>query len=383
VRGGVELDKVTRIVGGEMHLADISLALEPGSFNVLLGRTRAGKTSLLRILAGLDRVTSGAVREDGVDVTHTDVRRRSVAMVYQQFVNYPSLTVYENIASPLRLARALGAPEIDRRVRETAAALRLDALLERLPAELSGGQQQRTAMARALVKDARLLLLDEPLANLDYKLREELRVEIQTLFKKSGAVVVYATTEPAEALLLGGQTAVLHEGRLLQCGPTLEVYGAPATAHVGQVFSDPQMNLLDVEVIEGRRARLSEDVEIALPAHLAGLPLGRVRLGVRAHHVRLAPADEGDVRIPARTLLEEISGSETLLHAETGGGAGTAGASITAQLPGVQRHALGAPIDLFLAGARLYAFSPDGPLLTAPPSGRPSPTLDGAAHGTH
>lgn len=379
MKGGVELDKVTRIVGGEVHLADISLTLEPGSFNVVLGRTRAGKTSLLRVLAGLDRATSGVLREGGADVTHVDVRHRSVAMVYQQFVNYPSLTVHENIASPLRQARSMGAPEIDRRVRETAAALRLDGLLDRLPAELSGGQQQRTAMARALVKDARLLLLDEPLANLDYKLREELRAEIQTLFKSRGAVVVYATTEPTEALLLGGHAAVLHEGRLLQSGPTLEVYSAPASSRVGQVFSDPQMNLLDVDVIDGRRARLSGDLDFALPPHLAGLARGRVRLGVRAHHVRLAPADEGDIRVPARTLLEEINGSETLLHAE----AGADGTPITAQLEGVQRHALGAPIDLFLAGARLYAFSPDGALLTAPPFGRPSPILaTGASHGT-
>src|SRR6185436_6373661 len=168
--------------------------LPRGSFNVLLGRTRAGKTSLLRLLAGLDRPTAGAIRSDGADVTHVDVRRRNVAMVYQQFVNYPSLTVYENIASPLRLREGLGRDAIDRRVRETAAALRLDDLLNRLPGELSGGQQQRTAMARALAKDADLLLLDEPLANLDYKLREELRVEIRRLFRGRDAVVVYATT---------------------------------------------------------------------------------------------------------------------------------------------------------------------------------------------
>jgi glycerol transport system ATP-binding protein len=386
VSGGIELEKVTRVVGGEVHLADITLTLEPGSFNVLLGRTRAGKTSLLRVLAGLDRVTSGAVREGGADVTRADVRRRSVAMVYQQFVNYPSLTVFENIASPLRQARGIGAEEIDRRVREAAASLRLEGLLDRLPAELSGGQQQRTAMARALVKGARLLLLDEPLANLDYKLREELRSELKSLFHPDrgpasgdrGAIVVYATAEPAEALLLGGQTAVLHEGRLLQSGPALEVYRAPATARVGQVFSDPEMNLLEVDVIGGRRARLSSDASftLPLPPHLHGLAEGRVALGVRAHHVRLAPVEEDDVRIPARTLLEEISGSETLLHAETGG---AGGAPITAQLDGVHRHPLGAPIDLFLAGARLYAFSPEGALLAAPAADHAP--LAPAAHG--
>ena len=158
MRQGIELDGITRVVGGETHLSDIHLRLEPGSFQVLLGRTRAGKTSLLRLLAGLDAPTAGRLRVEGQDVTHVDVRRRDVAMVYQQFVNYPSLTVYENIASPLRLAGKLDAQALDKRVRDTAAALRLEPFLQRLPAELSGGQQQRTAMARALAKDASLLL---------------------------------------------------------------------------------------------------------------------------------------------------------------------------------------------------------------------------------
>ncbi|MFY0584152.1 ABC transporter ATP-binding protein [Cystobacter fuscus] len=240
MKQGIELDAITRVVGGEIHLANIHLTLEPGSFHVLLGRTRTGKTSLLRLLAGLDKPTRGTVRVNGTDVTGVDVRERDVAMVYQQFVNYPSLTVYENIASPLRLAGKLDAKALDRRVRDTAAALRLEPFLQRLPAELSGGQQQRTAMARALAKDASLLLLDEPLANLDYKLREELRTEIRQLFQDRPAVVVYATTEPTEALLLGGQTVVLHEGRVLQTGPTLEVYRAPATEHVGRCSAIPR-----------------------------------------------------------------------------------------------------------------------------------------------
>ncbi|HLM43322.1 MAG TPA: ABC transporter ATP-binding protein, partial [Myxococcaceae bacterium] len=296
---GIELESVTRVVEGETHLADIHLKLEPGSFNVLLGRTRAGKTSLLRLLAGLDRPTSGRVLANGTDVTRVDVRRRDVAMVYQQFVNYPSLTVYENIASPLRLAGKLGKQDLDRRVRETAAALRLEPFLQRLPAELSGGQQQRTAMARALAKDASLLLLDEPLANLDYKLREELRTEIRQLFRDRPSVVVYATTEPTEALLLGGRTAVLDEGRVLQVGRTLEVYQSPATERVGLVFSDPQMNLWDAEVSADAGARLSPEVAFPLSAHLRGLAPGRYRLGVRAHHLRLAPGSPEDVRIPA------------------------------------------------------------------------------------
>ncbi|WNG33647.1 ABC transporter ATP-binding protein [Archangium violaceum] len=361
VRHGIELDRVTRVVDGELHLADINLKLEPGAFIVLLGRTRAGKTSLLRLLAGLDKPTSGRLLVDGADVTHVDVRRRDVAMVYQQFVNYPSLTVYENIASPLRLAGKLSKQDIDRRVRETAAALRLEPFLQRLPAELSGGQQQRTAMARALAKDTSLLLLDEPLANLDYKLREELRAEMRQLFRNRPAVVVYATTEPTEALLLGGKTVVLDEGRLLQQGPTLEVYQAPATERVGQVFSDPQMNLWDVEITADAGARLSPEVTFPLSGHLRALAPGRYRLGVRAHHVRLARAAPDDVRIPAHVEVEEVSGSETLVHAAH------AGLALGAQVEGVHRHPYGAPVELFVPPSKMFVFGPEGRLVAAPP----------------
>ncbi len=371
MKQGIELDRLGSVVGGEMHLADLDLRFEPGSFNVLLGRTRAGKTSLLRLMAGLDRPTTGVIRFDGVDVTRWDVRRRNVAMVYQQFVNYPSLTVYENIASPLRLAGKLSRQELDRRVRETAAALRLEPYLERLPAELSGGQQQRTAMARALVKDASLLLLDEPLANLDYKLREELRAELRQLFRDRSAVIVYATTEPGEALLLGGRTAVLDEGRLLQEGPTLEVYQSPATERVGQVFSDPQMTLVDVEVSE-REARVSPEVALPLTGHLRSLGPGRYRLGIRAHHLRLARESEADVRIPARVEVEETSGSETLVHATHGP------LALTAQMEGIHRHAYGTAVELFVSPARVFAFGPEGRLVAAPPVAGQE-----AAHGAH
>ena len=166
------LESISLSVGQETVIDDVSLTLDQGSMNVLLGPTLSGKTTLMRLMAGLDHPMSGRVIEGGVDVTNVPVRRRSVAMVYQQFVNYPSLTVYENVASPLRVA-GVGRAEIDGRVNEAARLLRLDNLLQRLPAQLSGGQQQRTAIARALVKRAKLVLLDEPLANLDYKLRAQ------------------------------------------------------------------------------------------------------------------------------------------------------------------------------------------------------------------
>jgi len=368
---GLAVEGLTRIVDREMHVSGVELSLPPGSFTVLLGRSRAGKTSLLRLLAGLDRPTAGRVRWDGGDITGVDVRSRDVAMVYQQFVNYPSLTVYENIASPLRIQKKLGREEIDRRVRETAAMLRLDGLLQRLPAELSGGQQQRTAIARALVKNAKLLLLDEPLANLDYKLREELRSELASLFLGRESVVVYATAEPNEALQLGGRTAVLDEGRVAQIGPALEVYGAPASERVGQIFSDPQMNLLDAEVTASGEARLYDQLAFPLPEQLRGLAPGRYRIGVRANHVRLQRASQADLVLPAVALLEEVSGSETLVHATFGP------RTVIAQVPGVHRHALGEHLTLFVAPTRLFAFDAHGKLAAR------ALVASGGSHGAH
>jgi glycerol transport system ATP-binding protein len=365
---GLELTDVCRIVAGETHLADLSLSFEPGSFTVLLGRTSAGKTSLLRVLAGLDRVSSGKLSWQGVDVTAKDVRSRNVAMVYQQFVNYPSFTVYDNIASPLRLEKSISRDALDRRVREAAALLRIDDMLDRLPAELSGGQQQRTAIARAIVKRAPLVLLDEPLANLDYKLREELRSELRTVFRDNPAIVVYATTEPSEALLFGGRTAVLDEGRLLQLGPALDVYRAPISERVGQVFSDPQMNVLDLEVTPTRELRSDGVLTFPRTPSLEELAPGRYRLGIRASHVCLARAAELDLHLRAAVTAQEISGSQTVLHVSCGG------VALTAQLAGVQRFPIDSSVDLFVSPRHLFVFDQTGRRVAA---------AEGASRGAH
>src|SRR5690554_4423891 len=207
------LENLSRTVDGVDYVRDANLTFEAGSFNVLLGRTLAGKTSMMRLMAGLDKPTKGRVLYKGEDVTGQSVQRRNISMIYQQFINYPTLTVYENIASPLRLAK-MAKHEIDRRVKETASMLQIEPLLKRYPLELSGGQQQRTAMARALVKDATLVLFDEPLVNLDYKLREELRAELRELFRERQCIAVYATTEANEALALGGTTTDRKSTRL-------------------------------------------------------------------------------------------------------------------------------------------------------------------------
>jgi len=359
----LQLDAVTKQVGGDTHLSAMSLSFAPG-LTVLLGPTQAGKTSLMRLMAGLDRPTTGRVLEDGKDVTKAPVQQRSVAFVYQQFINYPSLTVFENIASPLRVQGKLRNDEIKRRVQETAALMRIDHLLDRLPAALSGGQQQRTAIARALVKESNLLLLDEPLVNLDYKLREELRAEMQNIFARRDAIVVYSTTEPQEALMLGGVTVVLDKGELLQTGPTLAVYHQPARQRVGEVFSDPPMNLLPV-VLDGERALLSDKVRFGLPKHMAALKGGEYRLGVRANHLNLQPQSADAVAIPAAVELAEISGSETFLHADHRD-AGGRNFHLIAQLTGVHSFGYGAQTTLYLDPNRLYAFDRAGQLAAAP-----------------
>src|SRR6202000_1726569 len=246
----VTLENVTRTVDGIPTIRDVSLTLERGTLSVLLGPTLSGKTSIMRLLAGLDKPTPGRVLVDGADVTGFDVRQRSVAMVYQQFINYPSLSVYENIASPLRVQ---GKPraESEARVQEAAKLLKLEPYLDRTPLQLSGGQQQRTAIARALVKGADLVLLHAALAHLDYKLREELRTELPRIFEASGAIFVYATTEPSEALLLGGRTICMWEGEALQAGDTSNVYRHPETLRVAQVFSDPPLNVVGIQKTNG------------------------------------------------------------------------------------------------------------------------------------
>jgi glycerol transport system ATP-binding protein len=355
---GLSLQNIDKIVGRETHLKSISLEFESGSRNVLLGRTLAGKTSLLRIMAGIDRPTQGKILIDSRDVTRVSVRKRSVAMVYQQFINYPSLTVYNNIASPLKVS---GVPkaEIDRRVRETANMLHIADLLDRLPAELSGGQQQRIAIARALVKDAQLLLLDEPLVNLDYKLREDLRVELQEIFERRQAIVVYTSTEPTEALMLGGNVVVIDEGRVLQTGPTPEVYHNPATTKVAEVFSDPPINFITGSV-QGGSARLGGNIEFPLIEHLQSLSAGQYRFGVRSNHLFLSRTQAEDAEIRTKVELSEINGSETFIHVHYDN------ARLVVQEDGVHPLRMGSEISIYVNPSSFFVFDEAGGLVASP-----------------
>src|SRR6476660_4134809 len=354
----VTLDHVTRTVDGIPTIRDVSLTLERGTLSVLLGPTLAGKTSIMRLLAGLDKPTTGRVLVDDKDVTGFDVRKRSVAMVYQQFINYPSLTVYENIASPLRVQ---GRPreEIDRRVQEAAKLLRLEPYLKRTPLQLSGGQQQRTAIARALVKGADLVLLDEPLANLDYKLREELRAELPRIFEASGAIFVYATTEPSEALLLGGSTATLWEGQILQAGSTAKVYRHPDTLRVAQVFSDPPLNIVGIEKKNGT-VQYSGGIQAPATGLYEKLGNGPYRVGFRAHQLEVANGIAGRHAFQATVTVTEITGSESFVHLNRGA------SNWVAVLHGVHEYPPGHVLDAVLDPDNIFVFDPAGRLVAAP-----------------
>ncbi len=350
------LERIEQKVGAATHLYPLDLKLAPRAVTVLLGATQAGKTTLMRVMAGLDAPHAGRVIADGQDVTGVPVRERNVAMVYQQFINYPSMSVADNIASPLKLR---GEGNIAQRVQELAAKLHIEPFLKRLPAELSGGQQQRVALARALAKKAPLMLLDEPLVNLDYKLREELREELTQLFAAGESTVVYATTEPTEALLLGGYTAVMDAGELLQYGPTAEVFRRPKSIRVARAFSDPPMNLLPASAASiGVTLAAGLSLSVPLPTRADGAA-GTLTIGVRASALRVQQRP-GDVALAGTVELAEISGSDTFVHAATPVG------EVVAQLTGVHQFELGTAVTLYLDPAQVYVFDANGELLVAP-----------------
>ncbi len=308
----LELKSVEKTVGAETHIYPTDLVLERGSFSILLGTTLAGKTTLMQLMAGLERPTSGEVWFNGQNVTGVPVQKRNVSIVYQQFINYPNMTVYENIASPLRVAK-LSSDEIKKRVGTLAELLRISSMLDRRPTELSGGQQQRAAIARALVKDSEIILLDEPLANLDFKLREELRDELPRIFQERDCVVVYATTEPTEALLFGGKTAAMHEGRVIDFGPTGQAYRKPVNLLAAKVFSEPPINTVSI-IKKGDRFVLNDEVHWPVPKEMSGLGDGAYTMGIRPHYVSPVKGETPSVAVKGIVRIAELSGSESILH---------------------------------------------------------------------
>lgn len=348
----IVLKGVSKTLARDTHIYPTDLRLEEGSFNVLLGTTLAGKTTLMRLMAGLERPSSGELWFQGKNITGIPVQKRSVSMVYQQFINYPSMTVFDNIASPLRLMR-LDSAAIKDRVELIAKLLKLSSLLDRYPKNLSGGQQQRTALARALVKESELILLDEPLANLDYKLREELRDELPKLVEKTGSIVVYATSEPSEALLLGGSTVSMFEGRVTQCGPAHDLYLQPVNIISADTYSEPPMNKAYIKKT-GSEFVWNGNVRWPVPEDIAWIEDDDYIMGLRPHHLSLAPTSSQSIAVPGEVRIAEITGSESIIHA-------TISSQFWVSLShGVHRFSVGEIVKFFMSLDHCFYFYTDG-----------------------
>ena len=352
----LEFHELSKQVYGLVHIARTDLRLNPGVFNVLLGPTLSGKTSLMRLMAGLDKPSSGSVWFKGQNVTGIPVQRRNLAMVYQQFINFPNMSVFENIASPLRIQK-LSESQLRPRVEEVAELLKLTPYMQRKPNQLSGGQQQRTALARALVKSADLVLLDEPLVNLDYKLREELREELPRLFSDTGATVVYATTEPHEALLMGGYTATMREGRVTQYGPTHEVFRKPHDLATAKAFSDPPLNTLNLkrtpQGFEGEQG-----LSLKLPP-FQNVPVGEYTLGFRPHHLKIKSDAKDILELSGKVTVTEITGSESFIHLRW------AEHDWVAHTQGVMHFPPGEKLELYVSASNCLLFDDQEQLVPA------------------
>ena len=307
----LELKRVEKKVGQNTHIYRTDLSFQKNSINILLGSTLAGKTTLMQIMAGLEKPTNGEIWFDNKNVTGMAVQKRNVSMVYQQFINYPNFTVFDNIASPLKIT-GINSDEIKKKVGEVAELLKLSGMLNKKPNELSGGQQQRTALARALVKDSGLILLDEPLANLDFKLREELREELPRLFENRECIVIYATTEPSDALLIGGNTATLMEGKVIQYGKTIDVYNKPLNLMSAKVFSDPPINISDIKKTGDTFSLLNDSVK--WESSNVRIKDGKYKVGIRPHNITTYKEGNNSVEIKGKVLISELSGSESLIH---------------------------------------------------------------------
>ena len=334
-------------------LRDLSLVVRDGEFLVLLGPSGCGKTTVLRCIAGLEDPTSGEILIGDRDVTQAAPADRDVAMVFQTYALYPHLTVRENIAFALEM-RGVPRAEIQRRVGEAADRLGIGGLLERHPAELSGGERQRAALGRAIVREPRVFLFDEPLSNLDAKLRMQLRAELLGLHRQLRATMIYVTHDQVEAMTMGQSIAVLHEGRLRQLGTPGDVYERPADEFVARFIGSPGMNILIGVADSGRGKRGGGAVvrcgSLTLPLALAYE--GEIHLGVRPEHVTVCGLGQGEGDAEVRVV--EPLGSETLVHVDAGG------QPLVARVPGLFEVPNGQRLGLRVDVKRLHFFDASG-----------------------
>ncbi len=358
--------------GGTHAIVDLNLEVADGELLVLVGPSGCGKSTLLRLVAGLEAITAGTLRIGDRVANDLSPRERNVAMVFQDYALYPHKTVRGNLEFPLRM-RGLERDEIAKRVAWAADVLDIAGVLDRVPRQLSGGQQQRVAMGRALVREPAAFLLDEPLSNLDAKLRVEVRAEIAELQRRTGATMLYVTHDQTEAMTLGHRVAVLKAGRILQVAPPRELYERPADAFVAGFIGNPPMNLVPAEVVrDGAASADAAHVELRLAggtlsiasatplAHALSAARGEILLGVRPEAFLDAPATPGSTSVAAVVDHVEWLGHETLAHVHLGRAAGDGAPRIVARLPGLRELERGQSLALHVDPAALHLFAPDG-----------------------
>jgi sn-glycerol 3-phosphate transport system ATP-binding protein len=348
------LSAVRKQFGSTQVLHGIDLEVADGEMIVVVGASGCGKSTLLRIVAGLETPSSGIVRIDGRDVTALEPADRDIAMVFQNYALYPHMSVFENMAYGLKI-RGMPMPEIRRRVAEAAEMLEIGPLLDRKPRQLSGGQRQRVAMGRAVVREPKLFLFDEPLSNLDAKLRVQMRAEIRRLQKRLGVTSLFVTHDQVEAMTLGDRLVVMHAGRAAQVASPMEVWGRPADTYVAGFIGSPAMNFLAATLAAGgTAAALRAGPTIALAdGPRAGADGTALTIGIRPEHVEVSP--DG---LPLTVDLVEPLGSETVIHGRLPGGE-----ALVARLP-LAAGEIGAVLPLALPPASFHVFDASGARLT-------------------
>jgi sn-glycerol 3-phosphate transport system ATP-binding protein len=352
---GISLRNVKKSYGGNRVIHGVSVDIADGEFVVIVGPSGCGKSTLLRMIAGLEAITEGEIAIGSRVVNALEPKDRDIAMVFQNYALYPHMTVYANMAYGLKIA---GKPkaEIEQRVNEAAAILELQELLQRKPRQLSGGQRQRVAMGRAIVRQPAAFLFDEPLSNLDAKLRVQMRLEIKRLQRRLGTTSVYVTHDQVEAMTMADRLIVMNAGYAEQIDSPMAVYERPASLFVAGFIGSPAMNFLAAKVAEGGLA-LAGGGRVALPA--ARLPAasgGRVILGVRPEHLHLAGG--GAAAMHLKVQMVETLGADILAHGAVAGANGT-GESLTLRLPGSAKVGEGETLPLAADPGALHLFDPD------------------------
>ena len=351
----VSLRDVTKAFGRNEVIHGISCDISDGEFIVILGPSGCGKSTLLRMIAGLEKITGGEVAIDGRVVNTVEPAERDVAMVFQNYALYPHMNVYNNMAYGLKIRR-MPKDEIRKRVLDAAEILELTEFLERKPRQLSGGQRQRVAMGRCIVREPKVFLFDEPLSNLDAKLRVQMRLEIRKLHEELRITSVYVTHDQVEAMTLGDRLIVMEDGRAVQIGSPLEVYSRPATRFVAGFIGSPAMNFLEARVsADGRQVTIADGKNLSLTGPAPAEVRNRdVILGIRPEHFEVV--DAGAVTISLIVDHVEILGADTLVY----GRLNDASAELTVRLPDVHHFPTAAVLTLVVPPDRLHLFDPHG-----------------------